>query len=84
MRVHSHRALSATFAIALAAGTVSVVSPTAEAAPDGSNIIINEVYGGGGNSGSVYNNDFVELFNPTSAPIDLTGWTLNQLSLIHI
>ena len=80
MRVHSHRALSATFAIALAAGTVSVVSPTAEAAPDGSNIIINEVYGGGGNRGSVYNNDFVELFNPTSAPIDLTGWTLNQYS----
>lgn len=80
MRVHSRRTFSATLAIALAAGTVSVVSPTAQAAPDGSNIVINEVYGGGGNNGSVYSNDFVELFNPTSAPIDVTGWTLNQYS----
>lgn len=80
MRVHSRRTFSATLAIALAAGTVFVVSPTAQAAPDGSNIVINEVYGGGGNNGSVYTNDFVELFNPTSAPIDVTGWTLNQYS----
>ena len=74
------RSLSAAFAIALAAGTVSVVTPTALAAPDGSNVVINEVYGGGGNSGSKYSHDFVELYNPTDQDIDLTGWKLDQQS----
>ena len=74
------KSLSAAFAIALAAGTVSVVAPTASAAADGSNVVINEVYGGGGNKGSVYSNDFVELFNPTDKPIDITGWKIEQYS----
>ena len=74
------KGLGAAFAIALAAGTVSVVAPTASAAPDGSNVVINEVYGGGGNKGAAYNKDFVELYNPTSKPIDLTGWKMEQYS----
>ena len=72
------KSLGAAFAIALAAGTVSVVAPTANAAVDGSNVIINEVYGGGGNAGGKFNNDFVELYNPTDAEIDISGWKLNQ------
>ena len=74
------KGLGAAFAIALAAGTVSVVAPTASAAPDGSNVVINEVYGGGGNTGSVFSNDFVELYNPTGKDIDITGWVLDQQS----
>lgn len=76
----SRKSLGTAFAIALAAGTVSVVAPTASAAPDGSNVVINEVYGGGGNSGSVFSNDFVELYNPTDKDIDITGWVLDQQS----
>ena len=74
------KSLGAAFAIALAAGTVSVVAPTASAATDGSNVVINEVYGGGGNSRSVFSNDFVELYNPTDKDIDITGWVLDQQS----
>ena len=74
------KSLGAAFAIALAAGTVSVVAPTASAATDGSNVVINEVYGGGGNSGAAFNKDFVELYNPTDQPIDVTGWTIEQRS----
>ena len=74
------KGLSAAFAIALAAGTVSVVAPTASAAVDGSNVVINEVYGGGGNARSAYSNDFVELYNPTDNDIDVTGWVLDQQS----
>jgi len=38
--------------------------------------VISEVYGGGGNSGSVYRNDFVELYNPTPAAVTLTNWSI--------
>lgn len=34
-------------------------------------LIISQLYGAGGNSGALLNNDFVELFNPTGAPISL-------------
>jgi gliding motility-associated-like protein len=45
--------------------------------PNGVNhVVISEVFGGGGNSGSVYKNDFIELYNPTSAAVDLTGWSV--------
>ncbi|MCC6321682.1 MAG: lamin tail domain-containing protein [Phycisphaerales bacterium] len=39
-------------------------------------VVISQVYGGGGNSGAPLQNDFVELFNRTGAPIDLTGWSV--------
>ncbi|QPK82965.1 ExeM/NucH family extracellular endonuclease [Corynebacterium qintianiae] len=76
----SRRSLSGAMAIAIASGAVSFVAPSAFAAPDGSAVVINEVYGGGGNSGSVYFNDFVELYNPTGAPIDVSGWKIEQRS----
>jgi predicted extracellular nuclease len=39
-------------------------------------VVISQVYGGGGNSGAVYKNDFVELFNRGSEAVDLSGWTV--------
>lgn len=39
-------------------------------------IVISQVYGGGGNSGAAYQNDFVELYNPTLVSHDLSGWTI--------
>ena len=78
MRFNHRHGFSAAFIVALAAGTITV--PTAHAATDGSNVVINEVYGGGGNSGSTVSNDFVELYNPTDKDIDITGWVLDQQS----
>ncbi len=43
-------------------------------------VVISEVYGGGGNSGSTLKNDFVELYNPTSLPVDLSGWSVQYAS----
>ncbi|MGI9102090.1 MAG: PxKF domain-containing protein [Terriglobales bacterium] len=43
-------------------------------------IVISQVYGGGGNSGATYKNDFIELYNLGSAPVDLTGWTVQYAS----
>jgi hypothetical protein len=41
-----------------------------------SNIVISQVYGGGGNSGAPYTNDYVELFNLGNLSVPLTGWSV--------
>lgn len=43
-------------------------------------VVINEVYGGGGNSGATYKNDFIELFNNGSVAVNLTGWSVQYAS----
>ena len=43
-------------------------------------VVISQVYGGGGNTGATFTNDFVELFNPTGNTVDLTGWSLQYTS----
>ena len=55
------------------------VSPSATAAPS-TTILISEVYGGGGNSGAPFTNDFVELHNISTAAVDLKDWTLKYYS----
>ncbi len=39
-------------------------------------VVISQVYGGGGNSGATYTQDFVELFNRGSTPVTMTNWSL--------
>jgi uncharacterized protein len=41
--------------------------------PPSSGIVVNEVYGGGGNSGATYKNDFIELRNRGTAPVSVDG-----------
>ena len=41
-----------------------------------SQVIISEVYAGGGNSGAPYKNDYVVLYNPSNAYISLTNWSV--------
>ena len=43
-------------------------------------LVISQVYGGGGNSGAVYTNDFIELFNPTSTPLSTSGYSVQYAS----
>ena len=56
---------------------VTVHSAFATPSSDG---LIAEVYGGGGNSGATYTNDFVELANAGAAPLDMSGYTVQYLS----
>ncbi|MDX2041335.1 MAG: lamin tail domain-containing protein [Acidobacteriota bacterium] len=44
-------------------------------APPG-NVVISQVYGGGGNSGAPFTHDFIELFNRSAAPVNLNGWSV--------
>ncbi len=43
-------------------------------------VVINEVYGGGGNTGAPFKNDFIELYNTGSTAQDLTGWSVQYAS----
>jgi len=43
-------------------------------------VVINEVYGGGGNAGSTYKNDFIELYNNGTSAVSLAGWSVQYSS----
>lgn len=58
----------------------SMSSRTAYASPEGDQIVICQVYGGGGNAGATYTHDFIELYNPTEDAVDLTGYTVKYTS----
>jgi hypothetical protein len=64
------------FAILVAGGALAV--PTARSAsPD---VVVSQVFAGGGNAGAPFQNDFVELFNRGSTTIDVSGWTIQYAS----
>lgn len=42
--------------------------------------VISQIYGGGGNSGATYLNDYVELYNPGTTSVDVTGWSVQYAS----
>jgi uncharacterized protein len=55
----------------------SVVSAAIDAdAP----VVIRQVFGGGSNSGAPFTHDFIELFNRSSAPASLAGWSVQYAS----
>jgi hypothetical protein len=65
--------------IAMLAG----LAPLAQASPVQAvspNIVISQVYGGGGNSGAAYTNDFIELFNLGPTPVDISSWSVQYAS----
>ena len=72
---HRHRGLR--LASILGSALLSMAAFEASAA---SNVVISQVYGGGGNSGSQYRNDFIELFNRGAAPVSLNGWSVQYAS----
>jgi uncharacterized protein len=75
--MRSSRFLCVALLVALAqASSYLVSSPEAASA----SVVISQVYGGGGNSGAVFTHDFIELHNRGSAPVDLTGWSLQYTS----
>ncbi|MGI8639711.1 MAG: lamin tail domain-containing protein, partial [Pyrinomonadaceae bacterium] len=45
-----------------------------------SSIVVSQVYGGGGNSGATYTNDFIELFNRGNTATSLNGWSVQYAS----
>jgi hypothetical protein len=60
-------------------GATTISSPpSCSNQTNGSQVVISQVYGGGGNSGSVYRNDFIELYNRGNTAVNLDGWSVQQ------
>ncbi|HET8641675.1 MAG TPA: lamin tail domain-containing protein [Pseudonocardiaceae bacterium] len=69
----------ATVAVAVLTTVVgaAAAAPSMAASPD---VVLSEVYGGGGNSGAPYRNDFVELYNRGGSTVPLAGWSVQYAS----
>jgi hypothetical protein len=72
-----HRAVALLlFAVLAAAGALAVPSARG-ASPD---VLVSQIFAGGGNAGAPFANDFVELFNRGATAVDVTGWTVQYAS----
>jgi len=64
------------FALALAVATA--LAPAARGAS--SDLVVSQLFAGGGNTNAPYANDFVELFNRGATTVDLGGWSVQYAS----
>jgi len=78
MKKHILKALYVVPALALVSILAATFSTPTQALSSG--VVISQVYGGGGNSGAPYRNDYVELFNLSSSPVSLSGWSIQYAS----
>src|SRR6185503_15489889 len=74
---HMHRALALVLLGLLAVAGAFVAPAARGASPD---VLVSQVFAGGGNAGAPYSNDFVELFNRGSSAVDVSGWSVQYAS----
>jgi hypothetical protein len=65
--------------VLLSALALLLAAASARGSGSGS-IVVAELYSAGGNSGAVYANDYVELFNRGASAVAVDGWTLQYAS----
>jgi len=73
-------ALAGLSSFALIAAALAVLPGAAAAVDVGSGVVLSEVYGGGGNAGAQYTNDFIELYNNGASPQSVAGWSVQYAS----
>jgi endonuclease G len=61
-----------------ASGSISLT--VQQPPPPVDHLVISQLYGGGGNSGATFTNDYVEIYNPTGVSFNLAGWSLQYAS----
>ncbi|HTH32420.1 MAG TPA: lamin tail domain-containing protein, partial [Lacibacter sp.] len=59
---------------------LSLLFVTAFILTSSSQVVISQVYGGGGNTGATYTHDFIELFNRGTNSVSLNGWSVQYAS----
>ena len=55
-------------------------APAATRAVPSPDVVISQLYGGGGNAGASLTHDFIEIYNRGATPVDLTGWSVQYSS----
>src|SRR5690242_1895221 len=60
--------------------SVVLLAPFPAVKASSSGVVISQVYGGGGNAGSTFKNDFIELFNSSGATVTVDGWSVQYAS----
>ena len=83
-KIVSATQISATIPLGATTGAVRVSTATASATSSTAftvttppaAVVISQIYAGGGRWWSDYSNDYVELRNPGTAPVQLDGWSL--------
>ena len=56
---------------------VLLVQPAGAVSP---NLVVSQVYGGGGNSGATFTHDFIEIFNRGTTTVSTSGWSVQYTS----
>lgn len=79
MHERMRRLVTRTVLVSLAATMAGFVTVQPAAAVPG-DVVVSQVYGGGGNSGATFTHDFIELYNRTAAAISLDGWSVQYAS----
>jgi Bacterial Ig-like domain (group 3)/Lamin Tail Domain len=74
------KSLPITISDAQARTSTTAISLTVQPPPPPMTVKISQVYGGGGNSGSTYTNDFIEIFNEDVKPVDISLWSVQYNS----
>jgi predicted extracellular nuclease len=75
----ARRGTAAVAAVLAAGGAFAAVAATPASAAPSTGVVLNEVYGGGGNSGAPLKNDFIEVANRGSTTQSLAGWSVQYL-----
>ncbi|KGN38930.1 ExeM/NucH family extracellular endonuclease [Knoellia aerolata] len=66
--------------VALPLAGATALFAAAPASAVSTTVVISEVYGGGGNAGAPFQNDFIELGNRGSVALSLAGWKVEYFS----
>ena len=75
-----NKRLSKLFSFVTILALMLVAVPMQSAQALSADIVISQVYGGGGNAGATYTHDFIELFNRGTFSVSLAGWSVQYAS----
>jgi DNA/RNA endonuclease G (NUC1) len=85
--VNSGTTITATVPSGATTGRITVIAPGGLATSSTNftvsasvAVTISQVYGGGGNSGATYKNDFIELYNAGATTVDLSNYAIQYAS----
>jgi uncharacterized protein len=70
------RTLPVASALALLVSGLGAAVAGAPAAAVSADVVISEVYGGGGNVGATLTHDYIELYNRGDTPVDISTWSV--------